>query len=233
MKPRAAPLLVLLGAAVAEGSAAAPAAAAAAGCNVDLTTKGLPACRQVCPEWCWATVIGEMREYYDKKPSTCQLDECHVVSGVRKASCCTNATECDFTRSGPMGCGNPSGPDEIMRGFQQEIPGQNWVHLHGRPGFDCHPGDGCWPTEATLQKLLIAGIPVARATHGHITVLGGCRARGQGVTEYRVLDSLKDPATPLWMNYTLLTLGPPPGQGDGPLADTCDPPARWRRLNLV
>lgn len=109
-----------------------------------------------------------------------------------------------------------------MQGFQREIPSQDWVHMHGRPGFDCHPGDGCWPSESTLQRLLLGGEPVARATHGHITVLAGCRQRDRGVTEYRVLDSLQDPATPIWMNYTILTLGPPPGQGDGPWQDTCD-----------
>jgi hypothetical protein len=169
---------------------------------------------------------------------------------VRKSACCANQTECAASKQG-LGCGNPSSPEEIMHGFQQEVPSQEWVHMHGRPGYSCGPGDGCWPVEATLQKLLMAGktsplllkaqygssftvvcthcgvvwlpgAPVARATHGHITVLAGCRQRGQGVTEYRVLDSLKDPATPLWMNYTLLTLGPPPGQGDGPWQDTCD-----------
>ena len=43
-----------------------------------------------------------------------------------------------------------------------------------------------------------------------------------GVAEYRVLDSLKDPATPLWMNYSILTLGPPIGSPDcdGPWQDT-------------
>jgi hypothetical protein len=42
------------------------------------------------------------------------------------------------------------------------------------------------------------------------------------VAEYRVLDSLKDPATPLWMNYSILTLGPPIGSPDcdGPWQDT-------------
>ena len=35
-----------------------------------------------------------------------------------------------------------------------------------------------------------------------------------------VIDSLQDPRTLIWMNYTLLTLGPPPGQGDGPWQDT-------------
>jgi len=80
-----------------------------------------------------------------------------VVSGVRKASCCQNSTECAAAKSGPMGCGNPSSPEEILQGFQQEIPSQEWVHMHGRPGFECHPGDGCWPQEATLQKLLAGG----------------------------------------------------------------------------
>lgn len=65
------------------------------GCNIDLTTKGLPDCTQACPEWCWATgerpppappphvnlisselsgrllvfpaVIGELQEYYKPK----------------------------------------------------------------------------------------------------------------------------------------------------------------------
>jgi hypothetical protein len=28
---------------------------------------------QLCPEWCWATVIGEMREFYMHNVSSCQL----------------------------------------------------------------------------------------------------------------------------------------------------------------
>jgi hypothetical protein len=156
--------LALVGHAAALGSplsaAAAPSGGPApvgGGCNIDLTTKGLPACAQVCPEWCWATVIGEVREYYTRNVSSCHLYECQVVSGVRKASCCQNSTECAAAKSGPMGCGNPSSPEEILQGFQQEIPSQEWVHMHGRPGFECHPGDGCWPQEATLQKLLAGG----------------------------------------------------------------------------
>ena len=104
--------------------------------------------------------------------------------------------------------------------------------MHGRPGYQCTPADGCYPTEAALQKLLMQGTPVARATHGHITALAGCRQNTvdytgvdgvtvtKAVTEYRVLDSLQDPKVPLWMNYTLLSLGPPIGQGDGPWQDT-------------
>ena len=37
--------------------------------------------------------------------------------------------------------------------------------------------------------------------------------------QYRVLDSLQDPAVCVWWNYSLLALGPPPGHGDGPWQD--------------
>lgn len=60
-------------------------------------------------------------------------------------------------RLGPDGCGNPSSPDEIMQGFQEEVPSQTWIHMRGQPGFECTPKDGCYPTEAALQKLLMAG----------------------------------------------------------------------------
>jgi hypothetical protein len=209
-----------------------------AACDVDLTAHGLPACAQACPEWCWATVIGEMKAFYassrqhaDAPPQSpppatpqCRQDECRVVSDVRDAACCQPSTECaPGAAGGAAGCGNPSSPDEILRGFQREVPRQRWVHLHGRPGRQCTPSDGCYPTEAALQRLLRAGTPVARATHGHITAVAGCRSAaggGGGAVEYRVLDSLQDPATPLWMNYSLLTVGPPPGQGDGPWQNT-------------
>jgi hypothetical protein len=223
--------LVILSSAIA---AAVSAARGDAGCNIDLTAKGLPACAQACPEWCWATVIGELQEYYLAKdeaaaaaaaaipPATpkCRGYECKVVSAVRKAACCNNATECASSGHPLHACGNPSSPEEIMLGFQEEVPSQTWVHMHGRPGWSCTPADGCYPTEPVLQSLLMGGAPVARATHGHITALAGCRQSTSGVVEYRVLDSLQDPEKPLWMNYTLLTLGPPPGKGDGPWQDT-------------
>ena len=199
-----------------------------AACNVDLTTKGLPSCAQQCPEWCWATVIGEIKEYYRVNNGSfgatpvCRGYECKVVSDVRKQSCCTESTECNASSSAPLGCGNPSSPDEILQGFESEMPSKTWVHLHGKPGYSCKPGDGCWPSESTLQSLLMAGNPVARATHGHITAIAGCRQAGD-LVEYRVLDSLKDPNVTLWMNWTILTLGPPPGvkpYGDGPWQNT-------------
>ena len=199
-------------------------------CNIDLTTKGLPVCTQACPEWCWATVISEIKEYYhvnnnsnDIPPATakCHNYECKVVSDVRSSSCCQNSTECNSAGSG-MGCGNPSSAEEILQGFQLELPAKKWVHLSGRPGYPCTPADGCWPKEPVLQDLLRSNTPVARATHGHITTIAGCRTVA-GVVEYRVLDSLKDPSVEIWMNFTLLTLGPPPGQkpyGDGPWQNT-------------
>ena len=197
-------------------------------CSVDLTTHGLPACAQACPEWCWATVIGEMKEYYRfrslsateqaKAAPMCNGLECKVVSDVRKQACCTASTECNPSRGAAMGCGNPSSAKEITQGFQNEVPSKSWVHLHGNPGYSCKPGDGCWPSQDQLQNLLMSGSPVARATHGHITVVAGCRQTGD-LIEYRVLDSLKNPNVSLWMNWTILTLGPPPGVrpfGDGP-----------------
>jgi hypothetical protein len=195
-------------------------------CQIDLTTKGLPTCEQACPEWCWATVISEIKEYYQIQsmmlpPVTakCHNYECKVVSNMRKASCCNNSTEC-LPSSGSLGCGNPSSPEEIMKGFQLEIPKQKWIHMHGKPGFSCKPSDGCYPKEDVLQHLLMSNIPIARATHGHITTVSGCRMNDDGVVEYRVLDSLKDPSIQIWMNYTILTNGPPPGQGDGPWQNT-------------
>ena len=68
-------------------------ATGATGCEIDLTTKGFPACVQACPEWCWATVIGELKEYYDVGAAgtppvspRCRGYECKVVSAVRKAA---------------------------------------------------------------------------------------------------------------------------------------------------
>ncbi len=210
----------------------AAAAGSASPCGIDLTARGLPACAQQCPEWCWATVVGELKEYYraiapgpglHKKlgaTPACRRSECRIVSDVRKQACCKDSTECAASGTTTPGCGNPSSPEEIMLAFQHEIPSLQWVHLHGKPGYSCKPGDGCWPAESTLQRLLMSGTPVARATHGHITTIAGCRQGPSNTTEYRILDSLKNPDVALWMNWTILTLGPPPGQGDGPWQDT-------------
>ena len=121
-------------------------------CTIDLTTAGLPACAQACPEWCWATVIGELKAFYDAKeisttnsnsfnggsappPATpqCAGYECKVVSDVRKAACCKNTTECASSGGGggggAMGCGNPSSTDEILLGFQQEVRLKESVYI--------------------------------------------------------------------------------------------------------
>ena len=54
--------------------------------------------------------------------------------------------------------------------------------------------------------------------------MAGCRRNEiSGLIEYRVLDSLKNPNIEIWMNFTLLTLGPPSGvqpYGDGPWQNT-------------
>jgi hypothetical protein len=66
-------------------------------------------------------------------------------------------------------------------------------------------------TEAILQKLLMAGTPIAKATHGHIMVLASCCRNDIGAAEYLIVDSTKGPTFTIaeWMNYTLLILGPP------------------------
>mmetsp|Transcript_21010 Transcript_21010/g.39340 ORF Transcript_21010/g.39340 Transcript_21010/m.39340 type:complete len:232 (+) Transcript_21010:112-807(+) len=197
-------------------------------CSIDLTQSGYPTCLQECPDWCWATVISGMKQYYLANPPTvpfvrgnnatakCQDDECHVVSDVRGLSpeqCCSLATECDV---GDDACGNASGDDEIFAGLQLEVPSREWTM---KPTAD--QGDfvnGPIP-ESQIVELLMAGTPIAREIHGHITSLVGCKPDREGKGNvYRVLDSLEDQDDEIWMDFATLVSDYKEGGGrqDGP-----------------
>jgi len=177
-------------------------------CDIDLTTRGLPACVQACEDWCWATVIGEFEEYYhsstllrlgDRRGVTpkCRQDECKVVSDMMGAECCQGEPGGCMTGKEP--CGLPMSPENITRELQRRIPAAGqWQHHEGIP------------SESTVAALLTAGHPIGRLNPGHISAIVGCRPGKTGETEYRIVDSIMvDPPRGNWMpNYTMLMKTP-------------------------
>lgn len=177
-------------------------------CDVDLTTRGFPACVQLCQDWCWATVIGEFEDYYKVSRMVglgayqgvtpkCRRDECGVVSQALGTDCCGDAPGgCD---SGQKPCGEPAPIERITSILQQRIPSAGtWTHYDGIP------------PESTVAALLAAGHPVGRLVPGHIDAVVGCRPGKDGGTEYRLVDStMDDPLQGNWMaNYTWLMTTP-------------------------
>mmetsp|Transcript_46675 Transcript_46675/g.117429 ORF Transcript_46675/g.117429 Transcript_46675/m.117429 type:complete len:219 (-) Transcript_46675:190-846(-) len=176
----------------------------AAPCDVDLTSRGLPACVQACEDWCWATVIGEFEEYYHASPllrlgsmpgvtPKCRQDECKVVSSVMGTDCCQG--EPGGCRSGKAPCGLPMLPENITQELQRRIPSV------GR--WQYHAGI---PAESAVAALLTAGHPIGRINPGHISAIVGCRPGKTGQTEYRIVDStMVDPQHGNWFaNYTMM-----------------------------
>jgi hypothetical protein len=169
---------------------------ATTGCNVDLTTQGLPLCFQDCEMWCWATVIAEFQTYYahglQSSKNYCHDSECAVVSDVVGKDCCAAS-------SGPHGqaCGGPStqcGAGLEIKAIRQEmskrIPGRNFILKNGPPSED------------ELQQALLRGDPILRNVPGHVDAIVGCRQGSNGIAEYKVVDSLGggggDPDKAFW-----------------------------------
>jgi hypothetical protein len=177
-------------------------------CNVDLTKNGLLNCQQVCQDWCWATVIGDYKEYYKRQEGSndtplCAKHECRIVSNAIGDDCCAPL---DPSRPGVQcggasavgTCGGPASIDTVLSQLRAEIPSQNWVQTGA-------------PSEAQLQKLLLSGHPVGRTGFGHIDTVAGCRPcqggqggcpKGSGGHEYRLIDSLF--TEEVWYSYEVM-----------------------------
>jgi len=61
-------------------------------CNTDMTHK-MPVCYQVCDEWCWATIITMVDDYY-KGENNCVGAECAVPEHVFRYQCCPWTNSC-------------------------------------------------------------------------------------------------------------------------------------------
>jgi hypothetical protein len=61
-------------------------------CNADMTHK-MPACYQVCDEWCWATSITMVDDYY-KGENNCVGAECAVAEHEFGLQCCPWTNSC-------------------------------------------------------------------------------------------------------------------------------------------
>jgi hypothetical protein len=177
-------------------------------CNIDLTEHGLPNCFQVCQMWCWATVISEFKDYYQRKlgatdTPVCAQHECSVVSNAIGEDCCAPldsshpGAQCGGV--GPVDtCGGGASYQTILSQLRSEIPSQNWVQAGA-------------PSERQLQQLLMSGTPVSRTGFGHIDMVAGCRPcqgaqggcpKGSGGYEYKLIDSLID--HDIWYSYEVM-----------------------------
>lgn len=111
-------------------------------CNIDFTTHGMPICMQVCQEWCWATVIGEFKEYYQKRDTNdspvCRQRECKVVGVTIGKDCCKSldpsqpGKECGGGTA-PGTCGGPASYKTMLSQLKTEVPSQKWVQINGAP----------------------------------------------------------------------------------------------------
>jgi hypothetical protein len=128
------------------------------------TTVAVPHCMQTCPEWCWATTVAVVQDFYSGKTASCEADECAVVSDATGLSCCS-ASECSGT------CGQGGTVSEI----QSEL----------NKGEQAFSYSGSALSESALIQHLQAGHPVLRLTTGHIDIVTGICDGGM----YQLTDS--------------------------------------------
>lgn len=175
------------------------------GCNVDLQERGLLNCKQVCEDWCWATVIAEMEAWYQRQDAleagleaplqTCKQDECVVVADVTGKDCC--AIGCG-TSTAQGTCGQ-AGPLDVISSQLTKRTGRSFKQV----GVI---------SESKLQQLLKEGNPVPASSDSHIDIIAGCSTDANGKTAYYKIDSLEGPGDPhqqyLWYDsYDLLSYG--------------------------
>jgi len=56
--------------------------------DVAVSTLGIVHCTQVCTEWCYATVIGMVVDYYYKEYYRCKKEECKIATQFTGEECC-------------------------------------------------------------------------------------------------------------------------------------------------
>jgi len=162
-------------------------------CTSDISTMGIPHCIQQCEEWCWATAIGMVIDYYNKQSGVCLRDECVLESQLAKQNCCTSATQCKGD------CGVGATWSQIKSISSQNLK-KNWID-----------NVGCLAIPS-IHDVLYQGNPVLAGItwpsgSGHLVLIVGFRAFWKGTYghgfddfywQYRVSDSLQQDLQ--WVN---------------------------------
>jgi len=133
-------------------------------CGQDMTHK-MPACYQVCSEWCYTAIVSMFGDYY-KGQSACEGFECSVASHVLGGQCCPWSKSCHNTYYDPAG------------GCNTGSSAQQWSQAAGY--FTGAKVSLTGPmSQADLDKALNSGRIVmmdVKWDHGggHVLMIGGC-----------------------------------------------------------
>lgn len=81
-------------------------------CNTGVLN--MPACFQICDEWCWATIASMAAEFYEPGPSQCRGLECKIASREFGGQCCPYTNSCSNSPSDPPTSCNQGGSSGEM-----------------------------------------------------------------------------------------------------------------------
>jgi hypothetical protein len=133
-------------------------------CNGDWTHK-MPACYQVCSDWCWATSVTMTGDYY-KGQNNCQGFECAVAGHEFGQQCCPWSRSCHNRYNDPGSSCNRGGTDSQMADAASYFTGGRFTH--GGPLSQAK-------LDSALNSKRVVMIHVAwQGGGGHALVIGGC-----------------------------------------------------------
>lgn len=132
-------------------------------CNTGVMN--MPACFQICDEWCWATIASMAVDYY-RGEGKCQGLECRMPTREFGQECCPYTNSCNNQPHDPSTACNRGGyPSQMADG----------AGAFGGVSFSVHgPLD-----QASLDSALTGNRPVMITVNwqgggGHALMIGGC-----------------------------------------------------------
>lgn len=133
-------------------------------CSADQTHK-MPACYQVCSEWCWATITTMASDYY-KGQNYCVGMECAVASKEVKATCCPWSNSChNSARDKETKCNVP--------GYMSQVADALSYYTKGTFSHEKALGQSELDRALSTSRVILILVSWNRGG-GHVLMIGGC-----------------------------------------------------------
>jgi len=133
-------------------------------CVGDMTHK-MPVCYQICDEWCWATGVSMVSDYY-KGQNTCTGFECAVATHEFGQQCCPWSNSCKNTdKDQPSAC-NKGGQGAQIKDAMGYYTGGSFTQAGSLSQADLD-------NALSSGRLVLIGV-FWTAGGGHLLTVGGC-----------------------------------------------------------